>query len=95
MDNNAFEKDMINTVNKHANDVTANAKFAELSKAWKKRRKAQRILAVIEMALWLIAFAAVCVVLAVNEIPRGLDIATTAFLGFLTGIRVCGLIRSI
>ena len=101
MDNNAFEKEMIKKVNENA-DATAsamNAIFEDAVDKWKKRRKAQRILAVTESVFWVLGLATIGVAMSIlNRLgvaPDGLAVAITAVFGFVTGIRVSGLVRTI
>ncbi len=95
MDNNAFEKEMIKAVNDsataRANAAVASAKFAEDAKKWQKRRKAQRIRAIIELICWLLGVVAIGIASHLGMIGGGWVLA----LLFVAGIRVGGLIRVI
>ena len=101
MDNNAFEKNMIEFVN-------SNAKTAETQRAdhfqkdlekWRERRKAEKIRAIVELLCWFFGFITLVVAFGVlswlDAVPTELAIAIPAVFGFATGVRVCGLVNKI
>lgn len=101
MDNKAFENHMINFVN-------TNAKTAESERAdhfqrdmekWLARRKEEKIRAIVELLIWVLCFITLVVAFGVlswfDVVPTELAIAIPSVIGFVTGIRVCGLVNKI
>ena len=101
MDNKTFETKKINKVNENADATTSamSAIFADAVENWKKRRKVQRFHAVIELLSWLIALVTIGISMGILDhlgvAPDGLAVAITAVFGFVTGIRVSGLARTV
>lgn len=96
-----FETNMINAVNEKADafDAEMQAKFYEEAKKWVAKRKAKRIRSVIEILCWIIGFITLVVAFGVltwiGEVPTELAIAIPSVFGFVSGVRVCGLIKVI
>ncbi len=101
MDNNAFETEMINTVNKKADAHASklNALWAEAIARSEKRRKAKRILAGFEVFCWVFANIVIGGAMGIlnsrGVAPDGLAIAIVIGFGLLSGIRMGGLLRLI
>ena len=101
MDNNAFEKHMIDFVNTNAK-TAANEREDQFQRdldKWKARRKAEKIRAIVEMMCWVLCFITLVVAFGVlswlDAVPTELAIAIPAVFGFMAGIRVCGLVNKI
>ena len=98
MDNNAFEREMIDTVNGNA-DASRNAKFAEDAQKWVERRKAQRVRSFIEIACWALGLLVIGFAFGIASrdlmVDGGLAVGITAVFGWVAGVRVGGLARNI
>ena len=98
MDNNAFEKKMIDTVNGNA-DASRSAKFAEDAQKWVERRKAQRIRCFIEVVCWVLGLLVLGFAFGIASrdlmVDGGLAVGITTAFGWVAGIRVGGLVRNI
>ena len=90
MDINTFERDMIMAVNKNAEEARARAMFEERVEKWKNRRKAQKVRATIEMALWLVLVIVFCVA----SYRHGWHDVVPAVIGMFVGFCVSGVILS-
>ena len=94
MDNNAFETKMINTVN--ANAKTASAKRE--AKATK-RKKTNKARAVVEMLCWMMCFVATTysmyLLCTLGYLPTAWAILTPSCIGYVSGVRVGGLVKLI
>ena len=101
MDNNAFERHMIDFVN-------TNAKTAETQRAdhfqrdmekWMERRKAEKIQASIKVVVWILCYIALIAMFGVLSflelVPIELTIPIVAGIGFITGGIVCSLVNKI
>ena len=101
MDNNAFEINMINAVNKNAQAANEAriSQFNEDAKKWVERRRKQKYKAVVEILCWLIGFVTIVAAMGalnwLGKVPGEYAIAITAVFGFITGCRVSGLVRVI
>lgn len=101
MDNNAFENNMINAVNKNAQaaSVARASQFQEDAKKWMERRRKQRLKAFIEILCWLVGFVTIVFAMGaltwLDRVPGEYAIAISAVFGFITGCRVCGLVNVI
>ena len=101
MDNNAFERHMIDFVN-------TNAKTAETQRAdhfqrdmekWMERRKAEKIQASIKVVVWILCYIALIAMFGVLSflelVPIELSIPIVAVIGVITGGEVCRLLHKI
>ena len=101
MDNNAFERNMINFVNNKAN--TADTVRAEhLQREMEKRmeqRKAEKVNTIFEVVCWVVGFVTLVTIFYVlswlNKVPTELASVIPAVFGFATGTRVCSLVYKI
>ena len=101
MDNNAFETEMINSVNENAEFASMNldSQFVENARKWMERRKEQRIRAIVELVCWVLG----CVVIGTafsyantyGMVGGWLAVVVPSAFTWVAGIRVGGLIRSI
>ena len=101
MDNNAFERSMINFVNNNAKTAyneRADQFYRDLKK-WNERRRAEKIRAIIELMFWVLGFClivvAFCAMSYLEKINPMLSGVVQAVFGFATGIRVCALAKVI
>ena len=101
MDNNAFENNMINTVNENSKSVNSDrdTRFYEDALRWIERRKEQRTRAIIEAICWVLSYttivAALCILVWLSAIHAILAIVISSVFGITTGVRVCGLVNVI
>ena len=101
MDNNAFEKNMIDFVNNKAKTAATERaeQFQRDLEKRKAKRKAEKIRAIVELMCWVLCFVALvvafCVLSWLGKVPTELAIAIPSVFGFAAGIRVCGLVRVI
>ena len=99
MDNNAFEKSMINAVNANAKAATE-AREAQMSQEfqkWVERRKAQRLRAIFQAVCWLMGFVTILVAIGLlnwmGYLPGSYSIAITGMAAFVAGGKVFGLVN--
>lgn len=98
MDNNAFEKEMINAVNGNA-DASREAKFAEDAQKWIERRKARRVRSVTEIVCWVLGFIVIGFAFGIASrnlmVDGGLAVGIASVFGLVAGVRVGNLVRTI
>lgn len=101
MDNNAFERNMIDFVNTNAKTAETERvdQFRKELEKWKERRKAEKIRAIIELLCWVLGFAILVIAFGLlawfDVFSAEVAVPIPAVLGFVTGIRVCGLVTKI
>ena len=101
MDNNAFERNMINFVNKNANNAET-VRAEHFQRDMEKRmaqRKVEKVNAIFEVFCWVVGFATLVAIFYVlswlNKVPTELASVIPAVFGFVTGTRVCSLVKKI
>ena len=92
MDNNAFERNMINLVNTHAKSAATDREELRRRKAEKIRAREELLSCVIVLLTVVIA---ACVMTVREVVSAELAIIFPALCGFVTGIRVCDLVKRI